>query len=179
VVLGIAVLQAWRPLLPLAPRKDPIARAHGWDQLAAVVDSMAGDSFVGTRAFAADSGGVATRWLAAERYQDASELSYHLPEHPHVFSLNIAGRANQYDLWPTPYSEINEGDALVASFDANPDGDARAAIVASWFRESREGPVIALKRGSGEVAHRKIWLFRRAHAVPRDTGAVDIRGRNR
>jgi 4-amino-4-deoxy-L-arabinose transferase-like glycosyltransferase len=179
VVLAVAILQAWKPILPLAPRKDPIARAHGWNQLATAVDSMYKDPFVGARAFVANGDGSTTRWLAAERYQDASELAYHLPGHPHVFSLNIAGRANQYDLWPTPYSEIDDGDALVASFDANPDGDARAAIVAGWFRESLEGPVVALRRGSGEVAHRKIWLFRNAYAVPRDTGAVDIRGRNR
>ena len=179
VLLAVAALQAWKPLIPLAPRKDPIARAHGWDQLASVVDSMSRDAFVAPQDIATTSGNSSTRWLAAERYQDASELAFHLPGHPQVFSLNIAGRANQYDLWPTPYSEIRNGDALVASFDANPDGDARAAVVASWFRESREGPVVALRRGAGEVAHRKVWLFRDAYAVPADTGGVDIRGRNR
>jgi 4-amino-4-deoxy-L-arabinose transferase-like glycosyltransferase len=171
-LLLVASLQAWKPLLPLAPRKDPIARAHGWTQLAAVVDSVA-------RSTAANRDTATTLWLAAERYQEASELAYHLPGNPEVLSLNIAGRANQYDLWKTPYNSIRLGDALVASFDANPEGDARAALVSAWFRETRVGPAIALRRGKGEVAHRKIWIFDDAFAVPRDTGAVDIRGRNR
>jgi 4-amino-4-deoxy-L-arabinose transferase-like glycosyltransferase len=165
VLLAIVTVQAWRPVLPLAPRKDPIARAHGWERLAAAVDSASRDPFLE---------GTVDRWIAADRYQDASELAFHLPGQPTVFALNLGGRRNQYDLWPTAYDRVRPGDALVVAFDANAHGDSLASRVSRWFAATREGPTIALTRGAGEVAHRKLWLFRIARDVPREHPAGPV-----
>ena len=48
-------------------------------------------------------------YVAAERYQDASELAYHMKAHPRVYSLNLLGRANQYDLWVTFHERAGPG----------------------------------------------------------------------
>lgn len=156
-LLAVVALQAWRPLLPLAPRRDPIARAHGWETLAAAVDSARKDAFLE---------GIAIRWIAADRYQDASELAFHLAGQPTVFSLNLGGRANQYDLWPTIYERMKAGDGLVAALDANDSGDAIAARLSGWFEASLKGPTVSLERGTGEVTQRRIWSYRNARNVP-------------
>lgn len=157
VLLAIVSLQAWRPLLPLAPRKDPMARAHGWEHLAEMVHQARRDAFVA---------GAPHTWLAADRYQDASELWFHLPDQPVVFSLNLGGRPNHYDLWPTAREQIRAGDALVAVFDDNPAGDSLGVRVARWFAASERGEQVILQRGTGNVAHRRIWLYRQALNVP-------------
>ena len=157
LLLLVVSVQAWRPVLPLAPRKDPIARAHGWATLASAVHAATSDNFLD---------GTADRWVAADRYQDASELAFHIPGQPTVFSLNLGGRRNQYDLWPTLFEQVRPGDSLVAAFDADAKGDALAARVSEWFTGTKKGATIALRRGEGEVAHRTIWLFRSARDVP-------------
>ncbi len=156
-LLLVVAAQAWRPILPLKPRKDPIARAHGWETLAAAVDSARKDPFLE---------GSVDRWVAADRYQDASELAFHLVDQPTVFALNLGGRPNQYDIWPTAYEEVRPGDGLVVAFDTGTHGDSLAAVVGSWFAESRRGSVVSLKRGDGEVTQRQLWLYRTARNVP-------------
>jgi hypothetical protein len=158
VLLLVVALQAWRPLLPLAPRKDPIARAHGWETLAAAADSAMRDPFLD---------GTVDRWTAADRYQDASELAFHMSGQPTVFALNLGGRPNQYDLWDTASEKVRPGDGLVAVFDATPQGDTLATRVGSWFAESKRGRTVVLKRGDGEVTRRTLWLYRIARDVPR------------
>ena len=157
LLLTIVIVQAWKPLFPIAPRKDPMARAYGWDTLAAAVNVARHDAFFD---------GIAHRWIAADRYQDASELAFHLPDQPAVFSLNLGGRPNQYDLWPTAYERIRHGDGLVATFDADANGDALATRVGTWFAEYKPGPIVALTRDGGLVAQRRIWLYRIARNMP-------------
>lgn len=157
IILAVGCVQVWRPALPVAPRRDPIARAFGWDSVAAAVDEARRDPFLD---------GTVDRWVAAERYQEASVLAFYLEDHPPVFSLNLNGRTNQFDLWETAYEKIRPGDGLIAVFDDNPAGDALAAKVGSWFRETRGGAHVVLRREGGEVAHRRIWLYRIAHDVP-------------
>ncbi len=156
-LLMVVGLQAWRPLLPLAPRKDPIARAHGWTTLADAVERARQDRFLD---------GTVDRWVAADRYQDASELAFHLADHPTVFSLNLGGRPNQFDLWETATDRIRPGDGLVAVFDDNPAGDSLGVRVGHWFAEARRGDRVVLMRATGEVAHRRLWLYRIATDVP-------------
>ncbi len=157
LLLLVVSLQAWKPLLPLTPNRDPIARAHGWQTLADAVEQARHDAFLT---------GTVDRWVAADRYQDASELAFHLPDQPTVFALNLGGRPNQYDLWPTAYDKVRPGDGLVVAFDADVHGDSLARSVGRWFADTRQGATIALKRGSGEVTQRRIWLFRIARDVP-------------
>ncbi len=156
-LMVVASAQIWRPLIPVAPRRDPVARAYGWDALAAAVDVARRDPFLD---------GTVDRWVAADRYQEASALAFHLPDHPTVFSLNLNGRTNQFDLWDTAYDKIRPGDGLVAVFDDNPAGNALGAQVGTWFRESKAGAHVVLRRETGEVAHRRVWLYRIATNVP-------------
>jgi len=158
VLLAIVVLQAFTPVLPLAPRKDPIARAHGWRALADAVDVARRDAFLD---------GTVDRWVAADRYQDASELAFHLPDQPTVFSLNLGGRTNHYDVWPNAWQRIRPGDGLVVAFDADAKGDSLARVVGTWFKETKPGARVALQRNGREVSARRIWLYRIARDVPR------------
>ena len=157
VLLLVVSLQAWKPFLPLKPDRDPIARAHGWQTLADAVEQARHDAFLT---------GTVDRWVAADRYQDASELAFHLPDQPTLFALNLGGRPNQYDLWPTAYEKVRPGDGLVVAFDADVHGDSLARTVGRWFADTRQGETVTLKRGSGEVTHRRIWLYRIARDVP-------------
>ncbi len=157
VLIGVVAVQAWRPVLPLPPRRDPMARAHGWTTLSEAVENARRDSFLE---------GTVDRWIAANRYQDASELTFHLSDHPVVFSLNIDARPNQYDLWETAFDKVHPGDGMVAVFDDDAVGDSVGVRVARWFKESRRGNAVVLKRGDGTVAQRRVWLYRIATDVP-------------
>jgi 4-amino-4-deoxy-L-arabinose transferase-like glycosyltransferase len=158
VLLAIVGVQAFTPVLPVAPRKDPIARAHGWTTLAAAMQTARQDPFLD---------GTVDRWVAADRYQDASELAFHLPDQPMVFALNLGGRTNQYDLWPNAWQKVRPGDGLVVAFDADAKGDSLARVVGSWFTETKQGALVVLRRQSGEVGTRRVWLYRIARDVPR------------
>ena len=158
IVLLLAVIEIESPVFPIPPNKDPIGRAYGWDTLALAVNRARQDPFLSA---------TGTRWVAAERYQDASELAFHLPDQPQTFSLNLSSRYNQYDLWAAPADKIGPNDALVVAFDATPQGDASAAIVAGWFAESLRGRTIQLMRQNGVVTERRIWLYRYARNIPR------------
>ena len=157
VVVLAAALQSWKPIVPVAPRRDPMARAHGWTTLATAVDRARRDNFLA---------GADTRWVAAERYQDASELAFHLPDQPRVFSLNLAGRANQYDLWDSARDHLRPDDAMVVAFDASTVGDSLAGVVGGWFASAQRGETVQLQREDGVVAERQIWLFRNARRLP-------------
>lgn len=158
ILLALVVVQTWRPVLPLPPRRDPIARAHGWTTLADAVDRARRDPFLA---------GTPDPFLAANKYQDASELAFHLPGQPTVFSLNLAGRTNQYDVWPNAYRRLHPGDGLVVVFDADRKGDSLATVVGRWFAASKPGPRVSLQREGGEISARRIWLYRTARDVPR------------
>ncbi len=167
-LLTVVSVQAWRPVLPLAPRQDLFSRSYGWTILATAVDSARRDPFLD---------GTVDRWVAADRYQDASALAFHLPDHPTVFSLNLASRPNQFDLWPTVHDDVRPGDGLVAVFDNNPVGDSLGVRVARWFKESKRGDPVMLRRGDGVIAQRRIWLYRIATDVPmRQSSAPSLPG---
>ena len=157
VLALLATLQVWRPVAPIAARRDPIARAHGWTSAAEAVHRARRDPFLE---------GTVDRWVAAERYQEAAELTFHLPDQPPVFSLNLNGRVNQFDLWETALDEIRPGDGLVAVFDDNPVGDSLALVVAQWFQAHQKGEPVVLARDGDAYAHRRIWLYRIAVNVP-------------
>lgn len=157
VVVLAAAIQTWKPVVPVAPRRDPIARAHGWTTLAAAVNRARQDSFLA---------GTETRWVAAERYQDASELAFNLPDQPRVFSLNLAGRANQYDLWDSARDHLRAADAMVVAFDATAVGDSLAGVVGKWFTSAQRGETVQLRREDGVIGERRIWMFRDARSIP-------------
>jgi 4-amino-4-deoxy-L-arabinose transferase-like glycosyltransferase len=143
--------QGIAPILPLAPSKDPVARAFGWDDLAAAADSTVLAVRAETRAAA---------WLAGDRYQEASEVAFHLPSHPVTFATNLAGRANQYDLWPTFAERASRGDNLVLVVDETPGVHPAVQTLTPYFASVERGALVALRRGSGVIGLRRLWVLR-------------------
>jgi len=152
VMSVVIYAQGLVPILPLAPRRDPIARAFGWREMTERADSVM-QSTVSQRS--------ATTWLAGDRYQEASVLAFYTPSHPRVFSTNLSGRANQYDLWPRFPDVAKRGDNLVIVLDDSDENNPHEAIKAlsPFFEEARRGPLASLRRGSGEIGTRRIWTL--------------------
>lgn len=152
---GALVLVVWIhalvPILPVSARKDPIARAHGWEILAAAADSTA-------RSISLITG--RTAHIAAERYQDASELSFHLPGKPYVPALSIASRPNQYGLWSQFRHTARSGDDLILVTGESDDFHPAVAHLEPFFAEAQRGAHVELRRGDGVAAQRRIWVMR-------------------
>lgn len=139
-------------LLPIAPRRDPIARAFGYDAMADAMYRAAQQRSMW------DSAAV---HFATDRYQDSAEAAFHLPGQPFVHSLNLGGRRNQYDLWgPFPG---RPGDVLVLALD-DPADRIHPAItkLSPHFAAVERGEVVALKRSPDEppIGTRRIWILR-------------------
>jgi 4-amino-4-deoxy-L-arabinose transferase-like glycosyltransferase len=141
VVLALIYAQALVPFLPIRAKADPIARGAGWGALA--------------REVAAARGSAA--WVAANRYQDASELAFHLADHPMVFSLDIGGRPNQYDLWPGFVDRARTGDALVLVLDDDAGTPGPITALLPCFESIVRGEAVDLTRGGQVVTRRRIW----------------------
>ena len=149
LLVVVALVQLATPVLPLPARRDPVARAYGWRTLAMAADSM-------RREVAAPSG---TSWLGADRYQDAAEIALLAPGHPPVFALNLGGRPNQYDLWPSFAGSAHAGDALIVAIDTGTaEGDVAHAL-APHFNAAAPGRRVALMRHGDTVAVRRLWTF--------------------
>lgn len=142
----VVYVDAFAPVLPVPARRDPAARAHGWDAVARAV----------SRAGVADS---ARTFVAADRYQDASELAFHLPGRPETFSLNLGGRANQYDLWPTFAQRARPGDALVLLLDDVTGTPAQILALSPHFASVARGEQVALRRGGDLVKNFRVWTL--------------------
>jgi 4-amino-4-deoxy-L-arabinose transferase-like glycosyltransferase len=151
LVSSVIYLQSVVPVLPLSAPRDPVARSAGWEQLA---DSTT----AARRRLAGDSASV---WVAADKYQDASELAFHLPSRPVTFSLNLSGRANQYDLWSGFPQLARPGDDMVLVLDEVPQPHHTAVVLEPWFRTVEQGSLVPLQRRDGGVAaYRRIWILR-------------------
>ena len=149
---ALIYLHAAFEILPLPPRKDPLARATGWGDLATAVGGAA------RRASSTD--GVPA-WMAADRYQDASELSFHLPNHPTTFSLNLSGRSNQFDLWPGFADTAHEGDDLAVAVDETADTNPIILRLAPFFETFARDSLVELRNRHGVVTQRRVWVMRR------------------
>jgi 4-amino-4-deoxy-L-arabinose transferase-like glycosyltransferase len=156
VVLAAALsvlvyVQGIVPVLPLAPRRDPVARAFGWKALARAADSSASQERRVTGR---------TTWLGADRYQEASELAFHSSGNAPTFAVNLASRANQYDLWAGFERRAAVGDNLVLALDDRTDVDPVIAELSPFFAEAYKGPLVPLQRGAGVVGTRRLWTLR-------------------
>lgn len=156
VVGGIMVaaiyVHAVHPFLPFPPHQDPMGRTYGWAALAASVDTA--------RSEIQPSAGV-RNWIAGNRYQEASELAFHLPEHPVVFSLDVHSRSNQYALWPDFRHTARAGDNLVLALAPGEGTQPPAAItaLAPYFTRVRRDKLVALGRGGKVHTRLRIWLL--------------------
>ncbi|MGH7618916.1 MAG: glycosyltransferase family 39 protein, partial [Gemmatimonadaceae bacterium] len=147
---AVIYVQGVAPILPIPAPKDPIARAFGWDELARHV--------AGIGSIVAAETEHAT-WPAGDRYQEASELAFHMPTHPPAFATNLAGRPNQYDLWPRFSSVVKPGDNLVLAVDDGDEPHAAVKILAPYFAEVRKADLVTMRRGTGVVGTRRLWVL--------------------
>jgi len=148
VLVGVLYAYVLSPLQPIPARKDPLARAAGWDGLAMQVDSVR--RALGTQV-----------WVGADRYQEASELAYHLPGRPDVVCVCLTGRHNQYELWPSFTARAAHGDALILALDERPAGVMHESVarLAPHFTRVQRGALAPLLRGGDTVAVRRLWTL--------------------
>ncbi|HEY3288331.1 MAG TPA: glycosyltransferase family 39 protein [Gemmatimonadaceae bacterium] len=153
------------PRLGLRPGRDPISQAYGWDAVAGGVGEAV------RIAQSARRGEPMPRhvWVAADRYQQAAQLAWGLRQSGRdsigVFSTNLAGRANQYDLWWGFRERASPGDALVLVLDeAAPEAAAAepAPIVAlaPYFSRVDQGPPVVRSAHGLLLGRQRAWLLR-------------------
>jgi hypothetical protein len=148
----VTYLNAFTPVLPVPARRDPAARAHGWDDLARAVDR--------THAPRRPISSYRT-WIAADRYQEASQLAFHLPDNPETFAVNLSTRANNYDLWPSFRDRAYPRDGLILVVDDVQGVHATAALLEPHFTRMQRGDSVRLVRAGEEdpIKQLRIWLL--------------------
>jgi 4-amino-4-deoxy-L-arabinose transferase-like glycosyltransferase len=143
------------PFVPVDPRFDATGAGFGWDSLAARVATARVDTARAT------SLRTAVTWIAGERYQEASELAYHLADHPTTFTIDVHGRPNEYDLWPSFARRARAGDrlVLVLGLYTMPEKDPVIGALAPHFEHVTLREVVPLRRGDIVRASRRIWVL--------------------
>lgn len=151
---AVALVHVVTPIFPLSARRDQVSKAHGWERLAVSVDSAR-----------REPGAREDVILAANRYQDAAMLAFHLRDHPTVFSLNLGARPNQYDLWPRFSGRAARGASLLLVLE-EPSAGLPGPIqrLHGHFAAIERGPLIrltrrSLTRGDEYVGRRRIWTL--------------------
>lgn len=154
VLTALLLVHVVVPWLPLPPRRDQVSKAHGWEALALSVDSA-------RRALEASAGAPeGSVAVAANRYQDASMLAFHLPGRPVIPALNLGGRPNQYELWPNFTNEPKPGLTLLLVLELPREGvPGPIRRLTTYFDSITPGPLIPLKRGAVELGHRRLWIL--------------------
>jgi len=149
-VVAVIYVQALVPAIPIDARRDPIAQGHGWGSLAGETEDAR------TRLLEA---GCSSVYVATNRYQEASELAFHLPGQPSVFSLNVRRRSNQYAIWSGFEETATPGDCLV--FVDIDDGWARQIVedLGTRFGATSEIGPTQRRRGNGVTADYRLWAF--------------------
>jgi hypothetical protein len=151
ILTAVTYVNAFTPILLSVPaRRDPAARAAGWEDLARAVDRVYAPRLPISSY---------QTFVAADRYQEASELAFHLPNHPHTFALNFTGRANQYDLWTAFPARAHRRDALILVLDESDGVHPTATLLAPHFTTVQRGDVVALARNDDVVKRVRIWLL--------------------
>ena len=146
IMVGTIYLHALVPVLPLPARRDPIARSAGWSGMAAQVNEAR--RRLGGRT-----------WIGSDRYQDVSELAYHLRDRQLAFCTCVTGRHNQYELWPNFAHVAQPSDNLVVTLEETPGTHDTAERLAPYFLRVTRGAPAPLLRGSDTVEVRRIYLL--------------------
>ena len=150
VLSAVVYVNAFTPILPVPARRDPAARAAGWSDLARAVHGVHAPRL-----------SISSRrtWVAAERYQDASELAFHLPDHPAVFALSLSGRASQYGLWPGFPDRADAGDGLIVALDEVDGTHSTLETLTPHFERVSRGELVMLARGGDPVKAIRLWIL--------------------
>ena len=142
------------PIIPLPASRDQVARAFGWDLIGQTVDRKRA-TLVPLR-----GEGTPTVYVGAERYQDASELAFHMPDHPRVFSMNLTGRANQYDLWPQ-FADVAGLDAtLILVLDDEREEPRVIRKLSCCFARIDASEGVTMMRRGDVISRKRIWILR-------------------
>lgn len=162
VILGLALTAvacvglAAPAILPLAARRA-LARNVEAGDLARRIEDI--------RSTAAGDG--RTWWIAADRYQEASELAFTLPGHPRVFSLSLGSRSNQYAFWPALADCARAGDDVVLVLEDRPEAAAVVDTLRPYFervervgRDDHAGAAQGSGPSSEERPH-QLWVLHR------------------
>ena len=79
-----------------------------------------------------------------------------------TYALNLAGRANQYDLWPGIPLLAHRGDDVIVVLDDL--GDEVHPVIAhlgTHFQSVERGALVPLTRSDGDVvSRRRLWVLR-------------------
>ncbi|MFM2139875.1 MAG: hypothetical protein RLZZ25_140 [Gemmatimonadota bacterium] len=145
-----------RPLVELPGSRDPVNQAHGWAELATALAVPPNTA------------------VAANRYQDAAMLTFHLPGQPLVSALNLGSRPNQFDLWPRFAETARPGDSLLVVLGVPRDGEIPAPITAllDHFESVRAGAELPLRRDGREIGRRQGWMLTGWRGTWPDTAAT-------
>ncbi len=150
---AVIYIHVLTPILPLKPERDQVAKAFGWERVAQAVDRTR-DFYLQRPSF-----GLGDFFIGAERYQDASELAYHLQGHPRVFSLNLQGRPNQYDLWKTFTDSAHVGASLLLVLDDELGEPKIIKKLSCCFARSDMKEGVALLRDGALVSRKRLWFL--------------------
>lgn len=151
-ITGATFLNTFTPVLPLSARADPVARSAGWDEFADLVQLEVARSFKPERRV----------WVGTDRYQEASELAFHLPGNPTTFALNLTSRPNSYDYWPGFAQRAKAGDALVLVLDQLGDSDPCHPTVEhlrGHFASVRRGDAFTVTGRGEALRHVQVWII--------------------
>jgi hypothetical protein len=152
IVTLATYVNSFTPILPIPARRDPVARSAGWDDLGRAVTDVH-EPRLRISSYRTH--------VAAIRYQEASELAFHLPSHPEVFALSFTSRRSQYDLWPGFPQRAHPRDGMILVADdvegRHPDVEA----LAPHFERVTRGEQVVLARDGDPVKYLRIWLLER------------------
>jgi hypothetical protein len=148
----VTYVNTFVPILPVPARRDPVARSAGWEHLAAQAHRTYGPRL---------SISSYRTWIAADRYQESSELAFHIPDNPEVFSLNLTTRGNQYDFWPGFTDRAQPRDGLIVVTDEVPDANPTVELLRPHFELVRPDSMVTLARNGDPVKYLRIWVFDR------------------
>lgn len=129
-----------RSFLPIPPKIDPTAQAHGWKNLAGEVERQLSASPPGTA--------VLTR-----RYQVASELRFYLPGGVDVFCATHASRGHQFDLWQD-FDRLSGRDVIYVDY------QGRSAKLFLHFKGEEALPPVTMGTGRATDPRLNLWRLR-------------------
>jgi 4-amino-4-deoxy-L-arabinose transferase-like glycosyltransferase len=151
-ITGATFLNTITPILPVPARADPVARSAGWDEFAHAVQLELERR--------AESGrGI---WVGTDRYQEASQLAFHLVGRPTTFAMNLTTRPNSYDYWPGFPQLARQGDALVLVLDQVGESQPvhpTVSLLRDHFTQVRRGDAFTVSRRGEPLRHVQIWIL--------------------
>jgi 4-amino-4-deoxy-L-arabinose transferase-like glycosyltransferase len=152
----LALLLLATPLVTFEREPEATAQVYGWEAIAMAVAERAEGALKDSLAVA----GGGRLFLAANRYQDAAALAFHLPGNPEVFALNLGSRPNQYDLWPGFAATARQGDRLLLMLD-DTEAEEKSVLgrLQPYFTMVERGGVVERRRGANVLGRKRIWLL--------------------